>query len=193
MFNLSCLRETNQNSIAAKILNDKYDNEVFSYNGNPVAFSRGENLMINATQMASAFGKRPYDWLKNQSTKEFINELGGVRNIVPSDLVQVINGDGGGTWMHEDVAREFARWLSPKFAIWTNDCIKKILTSCKEDFTTNSIQNSKEKEFVEIQFLIADKLSERLRLNDASVLGLYQSIAEPYNLKLPNTCRPKES
>ena len=28
--------------------------------------------------------------------------------------------------MHEDVAMEFARWLSPKFAIWCNDRIKEL-------------------------------------------------------------------
>lgn len=32
-----------------------------------------------------------------------------------------------GTWMHEDVAMEFARWLSPTFAIWCNDRIKELL------------------------------------------------------------------
>lgn len=31
--------------------------------------------------------------------------------------------------MHEDVALEFARWLSPAFAIWCNDRIKEILTT----------------------------------------------------------------
>lgn len=30
--------------------------------------------------------------------------------------------------MHEDVAMEFARWLSPAFAIWCNDRIKELLT-----------------------------------------------------------------
>ena len=29
--------------------------------------------------------------------------------------------------MHEDVAMEFARWLSPKFAIWCNDRIKELM------------------------------------------------------------------
>ena len=31
--------------------------------------------------------------------------------------------------MHEDVALEFARWLSPKFAIWCNDRIKELLST----------------------------------------------------------------
>ena len=31
--------------------------------------------------------------------------------------------------MHEDVALEFARWLSPAFSIWCNDHIKELLTT----------------------------------------------------------------
>lgn len=30
--------------------------------------------------------------------------------------------------MHEDVAIEFARWLSPLFSIWCNDRIKELIT-----------------------------------------------------------------
>lgn len=103
--------------------------KTFTYEGNRVSFKKDQYVMISATEMAKAFpGKRPTDWLKSQSTKEFIAALSGVRKIVPSDLVRVINGDGGGTWMHEDVALEFARWLSPAFAIWCNDRIKELLT-----------------------------------------------------------------
>ena len=85
--------------------------------------------MVNATQMAKPFGKRASHWLNNQQTKEFINALSGVRNLTPSELVQVTNGDNGGTWMHEDVALEFARWLSPAFAIWCNDRIKELIAT----------------------------------------------------------------
>lgn len=103
--------------------------KVFAYNGSSVTFAKKGNLvMVNATQMAKSFGKRPTFWLSNQSTKEFLSELSGVRNLTPSDLVRVTNGDNGGTWMHEDVALEFARWLSPAFAIWCNDRIKELLT-----------------------------------------------------------------
>jgi phage antirepressor YoqD-like protein len=34
-----------------------------------------------------------------------------------------------GTWFHRDVALEFARWLSPVFAIWCNDRIYELLTT----------------------------------------------------------------
>ena len=86
--------------------------------------------MVNATEMAKAFNKRPVDWLQNKQTEEFLNELSKVRKSTLADLVQVTRGgDNPGTWMHEDVALEFARWLSPSFAIWCNDHIKELLTT----------------------------------------------------------------
>ena len=103
--------------------------QIYSYEGSNVTFApKGGNVMVNANEMAKPFGKRATHWLNNQSTKEFLQELSGLRNLTPSDLVQVRCGDNGGTWMHEDVALEFARWLSPKFAIWCNDRIKELLT-----------------------------------------------------------------
>lgn len=80
--------------------------------------------MVNATQMARPFERRPAKWLELSSTKDFIDQLTAIRKT--DRLVETINGVG--TWMHEDVAMEFARWLSPTFAIWCNDRIKELLT-----------------------------------------------------------------
>ena len=86
--------------------------------------------MVNATEMARPFRKRAVDWLNTQSAKDFVNALSEVRKITSADLVSVTKGGlQQGTWMHEDVALEFARWLSPAFAIWCNDRIKELLTT----------------------------------------------------------------
>lgn len=104
------------------------NNQIFQYNGNPITFKIGEATVINATQMAKPFGKRPIDWMQNQQTKDFLNELSKVRKSTLTDLVQVTKGGTNpGTWFHEDVALEFARWLSPQFAIWCNDRIKELM------------------------------------------------------------------
>ena len=103
---------------------------VYSYNGNPIQFVANGKLTINATEMAKPFGKQkqPVHWLNNQSTNEFLKELSKLRNISLADLVRVNRGGANpGTWFHEDVALEFARWLSPAFAIWCNDRIKEML------------------------------------------------------------------
>ena len=85
--------------------------------------------MINATEMAKPFGKLAKDWLSNKSTKEFLSTLSAVRTIPLTGLVEIKQGGNSeqGTWMYEDVALEFARWLSPAFAIWCNDRIKELL------------------------------------------------------------------
>lgn len=83
--------------------------------------------MVNATEMARPFRKRAVDWLNTQSAKDFVNALSEVRKITSADLVAVTKGGlQQGTWMHEDVALEFARRLSPAFAIWCNDRIKEL-------------------------------------------------------------------
>jgi hypothetical protein len=105
-------------------------NQIFHYNGSPITFHTGNGVMANATQMAKVFNKRPVIWLSSRQTGEFLNELSKVRNLTLADLVQVNKGGANpGTWMHEDVALEFARWLSPAFAIWCNDRIKELLTT----------------------------------------------------------------
>ncbi|MBQ5900691.1 MAG: KilA-N domain-containing protein [Clostridia bacterium] len=107
----------------------------FNYEDTPISFRNDDgSVMVNATQMAKRFGKRPIDWLNLPSTKEFLNELTEVRksNNAINQLVTTKRGgldlSAQGTWLHEDVALEFARWLSPKFAIWCNDRIKELLT-----------------------------------------------------------------
>lgn len=107
------------------------NSKTFIYEGSPVTFQIGEATMVNATEMAKPFGKQPVFWLNNQYTKGFLKELAELRNLSSADLVRVIKGGNNknaqGTWLHEDVALEFARWLSPQFAIWCNDRIKELM------------------------------------------------------------------
>lgn len=66
--------------------------------------------------MAKPFGKQPKDWTRLQSANEFLYALSDARHISLASMITVKNGVA--TWMHEDVALEFARWLSPSFAIF---------------------------------------------------------------------------
>lgn len=101
---------------------------VFKYEGKDVSFlPQDNNTLINATEMARVFGKFPKDFLKTQQTKEFITALTNRTKIPFADLLIVKEGSTGGTWMHEDLAMEFARWLSPDFSIWCNDRIKELM------------------------------------------------------------------
>ena len=107
---------------------------IFNYGGCPVTFCNEDgSVMVNATQMAKRFGKQSSEWLRLPSTRDFLSELSSMGKSLTCDNQLVITkmgspDNGGGTWLHEDVALEFARWLSPKFAIWCNDRIKELLT-----------------------------------------------------------------
>lgn len=79
-------------------------------------------VMVNATEMAKKFKKRPNDWLNLPSTKAFLTVLCDTRKSCNTEFQAVITAKGNsssfqqGTWMHEDVALEFARWLRWIFA-----------------------------------------------------------------------------
>lgn len=100
----------------------------YEYKGSQISFNNGENVMINATQMAKPFGKRPNDYLSLPSTNQLLNAITRKYGIAENQLV--ITERGGlnpGTWMHEDVALDFAQWLSVDFRLWCNDRIKELL------------------------------------------------------------------
>ena len=146
-------------------------NQIFQYNGNPISFHKGENLMVNATQMAKPFNKSPKDFLKTEQSKRFIEALSEVKKILSSDLVKVTYGNNGGTWMHEDVALEFARWLSPAFAIWCNDRIKELLMNgtvstrtTQTDYTCNENTHGSVDNLSGLLTEIEEELSESISM-----------------------------
>lgn len=122
--------------------------QVFSYKGSNVTFSNENGMWVNATEMAKPFDKFPYDWLRLQSSKDFLSALVSIRGFnyedrdinyeESSQFIKTIEGRNGGTWFHEDVAIEFARWLSPAFAIWCNDRIKEMFTGTMVKYPMSS-------------------------------------------------------
>lgn len=105
---------------------------IFNYNGNDITFINHEgSVMVNATEMSKAFNKKPAEYLRLPSTLELINAIMGKSHISENQLVITKQGspeNGGGTWLHEDVALDFAQWLSVEFKLWCNDRIKELLT-----------------------------------------------------------------
>lgn len=146
-------------------------NQIFQYHGNLISFHKGDNLMVNATQMAKPFNKSPKDFLKTEQSKRFIEALSEVKKILSSDLVKVTYGNNGGTWMHEDVALEFARWLSPAFAIWCNDRIKELLMkgtvstgTTQTDYTCNENTHGSVDNLSGLLTEIEEELSESISM-----------------------------
>ena len=80
---------------------------------------KSEDLFFNATEIAKQFGKSPADFLRLESTQEYSDEIlhefqDGISRL--ENLVRVQHGGKyRGTWMHKELAFEFAGWLSPAF------------------------------------------------------------------------------
>jgi len=103
----------------------------YSGNNNITLFNDAE-VMVNATQMAKPFGKKPADWLRLSSTKRLLQELADMKKVPVGDLVKrtkqnAAEGGGRSILLQEDVAMEFARWLSPAFVIWSNQRTKELM------------------------------------------------------------------
>ena len=134
---------------------------IINYNGASISFNFTDTTkMINATQMAKAFGKRPNDWLKLPNTKRYLNALQssvysgkepphsdgrksptGTQGF-DSQLIVTRKGDinsgYGGTWFHYKLALRFAQWLSPEFSIWVDVKIEELLTTGKTEIQPKS-------------------------------------------------------
>ena len=99
----------------------------FDYNGVTIPFELTENdVMINATLMAKACGKKIGHYLSNQSTKELISEISSVIGIPITELVIIVQGgtpQNQGTWFHRLIAIHFAMWCNPIFGVW---CLQKL-------------------------------------------------------------------
>ena len=87
-----------------------------------------EDAWFNATEVAAKFGKRPTDWLKLDSTKQYIKALAENLRSEESALLKTSKGKGkNGTWFHPRLAVPFARWLNVEFSIWCDVQIDQLI------------------------------------------------------------------
>jgi len=78
-----------------------------------------EEMFFNATEMAKLFSKRPNDFWKQPQNEDYLDALItlGEGNKTREDFIQTKKGKYGGTYFHKELALQFARWLSPLFAV----------------------------------------------------------------------------
>lgn len=104
--------------------------EVMEFHGHQIAFEEiNGKIMVNATQMAKYFGKKPDDWIRTRQSKELTKTLATSLICELKDLQVVKNGGvNRGTFLHEELALIFAQWLSPEFYLACNRKLKELLT-----------------------------------------------------------------
>lgn len=126
--NLQVVKHSSQQATSA------HETSILAYNGSSITFelSNGE-VMVNLTDMAKAFGKRPNDFLGLPSTNELIEAVTKKFGITRSEVVMTIKGnysDGRnqGTWANRLVALSFAQWLSVDFHLICLEKIEELLS-----------------------------------------------------------------
>ena len=150
--------------------------KVFSYNGSNVTF-RAENgiVYVNATEMAKPFNKRPNDYLSLPSVNQLLEAI--TRKSGNADIQLVISVRGGlnpGTWLHEDVALDFAQWLSIDFKLWCNDHIKELLLTGETEIARDDVKSkTTSADYMEALSIGIKCLKDSLRLSDASLASYY--------------------
>lgn len=134
--------------MAHKTLTFEFENDQITFD-----FFTGD-VMINATQMAKPYGraKRPDNFIRLQSTQDFIRALMDSEDFVSRiksnyltsevvnqdistddlkfNIIRTEEGKRGGTYMCEELAIHFAQWLSPNFAVWISQTIRKVVFGC---------------------------------------------------------------
>jgi phage antirepressor YoqD-like protein len=89
------------------------------------AFRFREDGFFNMTAAAKTFGKRLDNFMRSPATKEYMDALRNSLNL--RELTVAAAGHKGGTYAHPKLAVFFARWLSPRFAVWCDAAIDDLL------------------------------------------------------------------
>lgn len=106
---------------------------VKEYLGNGIEFKVVDGVVYaNANKMASGFGgsKKLENWKASPNTKKYIEAL--ERSLKSSERDLIIVNQGGkateqGTWIHEKLILNFARYLNVEFELWCDEQIAILL------------------------------------------------------------------
>ena len=80
--------------------------------------SKTKELFFNATPMAQEFNKDIREFLRSENTLRYIDTILNEGNPLiknREDLIRSQRGRYGGTWLHQELAFEFAGWCSTLF------------------------------------------------------------------------------
>ncbi|RAJ92203.1 KilA domain-containing protein [Larkinella arboricola] len=124
--------------MTTQIIECLYDDKVIEFD------LSAANMMVNATEMAKAFGEKPSNYLVTDRAKGIIqaclsfqisgnSEAGNPFNGVNSEENLVRVNYRHGTWMHRIVALDFAAWLNPNFAVWMYVTVDQLLMGTVRD------------------------------------------------------------
>lgn len=90
--------------------------EIRSWNGTRIT-RRTTDGYVNATAMCKANEKQWNDYYRTDRASLYLEALSSSTGNPVHELVQGRGGNGGGTWIHPQVAVDLSRWISAPFAV----------------------------------------------------------------------------
>lgn len=105
------------------------ENKIYNYNGTDITFLSGNgDVMVNATQLAKPYGRRPNDYLSLPSTHQLVNAITRKYGIDENQLVRTIQGGNNpGTWMHRLIVLDFCQWLDIDLKLWCTEKLDELM------------------------------------------------------------------
>lgn len=182
----------------------------FMYEGKVVEFFFGEDVMVNATEMAAVFGRKIGHFLELESTKKWISHLEktSIRDFkgresrpynsgnadLPGEIVAKSRdltpilitkpGREGSTWMHRLLAIEFAMWLDIEFKLWVILKIDQMLYNYAASKRSNAVRKK------ELETILKETI--HTNYNDPAVRTIAETLNELKEVKRESAAITRE-
>ena len=129
---------------------------VREYLGNKIEFKMIEgHVYANANQMANGFGgsDKLKNWKNSSNTKRYIEALDkSLGKNYPTELILVNQGGKAseqGTWIHEKLILNFARYLNVDFELWCDEQIATLIREGHIKLNSQNVEKNKRLEIME--------------------------------------------
>ena len=105
--------------------------KTLDYQGTGIVFTA--DGWLNATASAHALNKPDLDnFLRSKTYLEYAEVVAEANSVKSTELKITRQGNGGGTFLHPEMAVVFARWISPAFAYWCDKQVAQLIRQQQE-------------------------------------------------------------
>lgn len=158
---------------------------VKEYLGNKIEFKIVEGeVYANANHMANGFGgsKKLENWKNSPNTKRYIEALHNSLKSRELNLIESTEGKNGGTWIHEKLILNFARYLNVEFELWCDEQITTLLRDGKVELQPMSIQQmmiltlQEQEKLVNRVDIIENKVENEIRVDNGEQRKIQKAV-----------------
>ena len=108
--------------------------QIFSYEGSPIEFEVIDGkVFANATAMFKAGNTRLDNWKNSSNTYRYAKGVSQKLGIAENQLLVIRHGglEPQGTWIHECLILNAARYISVEFELWCDEKLSELLRTGK--------------------------------------------------------------